>query len=182
MNVIFLTHDSIIDGRADARLCLRCGAGAALRLLARLDYRLIVLCHADANAVRARDVTTRAHASADRLRDLLFREQLELSGYYAGVELRADDDDDEDVSDVDEAAPALLLRAAREHGVALAPSWVVGSTLRAVEAGNRAGCRSVLIDDGHERSWRLGSQRVPSGIAPDLYAAAVLIAHARAIA
>jgi D-glycero-D-manno-heptose 1,7-bisphosphate phosphatase len=166
MNAVFLAHDSVIEHHAGARLCLRCGAGAALRLLARLDYRLFVLCHAAASPrARAGD----AQAGVDRLGDLLFREHLELSGYYSS----ATDD---------AAAPALLLRAAQEHGVALAPSWTVGSTLRSVEAGNRAGCRSVLIDDGHERSWRLGSHRVPSAIAPDLYAAAVLIADARPVA
>lgn len=200
MNAIFLSHDSVIEVNGNARLCLRCGAGSALRMLARLDYRLFVLCHARV-PLRARDLGTHAHAGADRLGDLLFREHLELSGYYCSTAHDADADGDggggggggggnggggdsargkqaSRSGDETVAAAGMLLRAAREHGVALATSWIIGSTLGAVEAGNRAGCRSVLIDDGHEGSWRLGSHRVPSGIAPDLYAAAVLIAHA----
>jgi hypothetical protein len=45
-----------------------------------------------------------------------------------------------------------------------------------VEAGNRAGCRTILIDNGNETEWRLGPRRVPTRMAPDLYTAAVLIA------
>jgi hypothetical protein len=33
-----------------------------------------------------------------------------------------------------------------------------------------------LIDNGNETEWRLGPRRVPTRMAPDLYAAAVLIA------
>lgn len=47
-------------------------------------------------------------------------------------------------------APGLLLRAAAEWGIALARSWLIGDILADVEAGNRAGCRTVLIDLGTE--------------------------------
>lgn len=42
-------------------------------------------------------------------------------------------------------APGLLLRAAAEHGIDLARSWMVGDQPSDVEAGRRAGCRTVLI-------------------------------------
>lgn len=41
--------------------------------------------------------------------------------------------------------PGLLLTAAREHGVALNASWMVGDSEADVEAGRRAGCRTVRI-------------------------------------
>ena len=47
-------------------------------------------------------------------------------------------------------APGLLVRAARRHGIDLARSWMVGHTLDDVEAGHRAGCRTVLLADGDE--------------------------------
>lgn len=52
---------------------------------------------------------------------------------------------------------------------------MIGARLDDVEAGNRAGCRTVLIDNGIETAWRLGRRRVPTRIAPDLYGAALLI-------
>lgn len=47
-------------------------------------------------------------------------------------------------------APGLLLQAAREHGVQLADSWLVGDSETDIEAGKRAGCRTARILAGSE--------------------------------
>jgi histidinol-phosphate phosphatase family protein len=41
--------------------------------------------------------------------------------------------------------PGMLLAAARRHRLDLARSWMVGDNERDVEAGRRAGCRTVLV-------------------------------------
>lgn len=71
--------------------------------------------------------------------------------------------------------PGLLLRAARELGIELGRSWMVGDILDDVEAGRRAGCRSILVDTGGETEWVLTPARAPHGIAGDLAEAAVRI-------
>jgi len=48
--------------------------------------------------------------------------------------------------------PGMLIRAASDLDLDLARSWFVGDILDDVEAGNRAGCRTVLVDLGTERS------------------------------
>jgi histidinol-phosphate phosphatase family protein len=79
--------------------------------------------------------------------------------------------------------PGMLLQAAREHGIDLARSWMVGDILHDVEAGRRAGCRTVLIDNGNETEWKMNELRKPDLVAPDLYVAAQLIsAHERRLA
>lgn len=72
-------------------------------------------------------------------------------------------------------APGLLLQAADEHGIALACSWMVGDILDDVEAGQRAGCRTVLLAPGGETEWRQGQYRTPHLRAADLREAAQLI-------
>ena len=72
--------------------------------------------------------------------------------------------------------PGMLVRAARDNQIDLAASWILGDLLNDVEAGNRAGCRSILVDSGSETEWRLGNYRLPTRVAPDIYAAAVMIA------
>lgn len=57
--------------------------------------------------------------------------------------------------------PGLLLRAAAELHIDLSRSWMVGDILNDVEAGNRAGCRTVLIDNGNETEWETGPNREP---------------------
>jgi D-glycero-D-manno-heptose 1,7-bisphosphate phosphatase len=72
--------------------------------------------------------------------------------------------------------PGMLYRAASEHAIDLSQSWMIGDILNDVEAGRRAGCRTVLIDNGNETEWRLSSLRTPHLMAPDLYSAAAMIA------
>jgi histidinol-phosphate phosphatase family protein len=72
-------------------------------------------------------------------------------------------------------SPGLLLRAADERGLLLASSWFIGDILDDVEAGNRAGCKTLLIDNGNETQWVRGNSRTPTLIAPDLNAASKAI-------
>lgn len=72
-------------------------------------------------------------------------------------------------------APGLLELAARMHGLDLAHSWTVGDTLDDVEAGRRAGCRTVLLDAGHGTQGRAGPLRTPDGRAADLHGSAMFI-------
>jgi len=71
--------------------------------------------------------------------------------------------------------PGMLQRAAIEHGVELDRSWMIGDILDDVEAGMRAGCRTVLIDNGNETDWTLSTLRTPNVFAPNLYSAATQI-------
>jgi histidinol-phosphate phosphatase family protein len=74
--------------------------------------------------------------------------------------------------------PGMLLRAAREHGVVLADSWFIGDILDDIEAGRRAGCRTILIDNGNETVWRGGALREPHVVASDMFRAALSIRDA----
>jgi D-glycero-D-manno-heptose 1,7-bisphosphate phosphatase len=46
-------------------------------------------------------------------------------------------------------APGMLLSGAREFAVDLAASYMVGDRWKDVEAGQRAGCRTIFIDNGY---------------------------------
>jgi histidinol-phosphate phosphatase family protein len=45
-------------------------------------------------------------------------------------------------------APGMLLKAARENGIKLESSWMVGDSEVDIQAGRRAGCRTVRIGEG----------------------------------
>jgi len=62
-------------------------------------------------------------------------------------------------------APGLVRRAARHLHADLARSWFVGDVLDDVEAGRRAGCRTVLLDSGGETEWAWSSAREPHVVA-----------------
>lgn len=50
--------------------------------------------------------------------------------------------------------PGMLLHAARELGIDLAQSWMVGDRWRDVDCGHAAGCRTVFIDHGYAEALR----------------------------
>ena len=51
-------------------------------------------------------------------------------------------------------APGMLLRAARELGINLRESWMVGDRWRDIDCGAAAGCRTVFIDLAHDEALR----------------------------
>jgi D-glycero-D-manno-heptose 1,7-bisphosphate phosphatase len=66
--------------------------------------------------------------------------------------------------------PGLLFRAARDFGIDLASSFMVGDRWRDMEAGARAGCRTFFIDEGYKErqpatcDFRVGSLHEAAGI------------------
>jgi D-glycero-D-manno-heptose 1,7-bisphosphate phosphatase len=56
-------------------------------------------------------------------------------------------------------APGMLLAAARELGVDLAGSWMIGDTDSDVEAGAAAGCRTALVENPASAHKRDGAAR-----------------------
>jgi len=43
--------------------------------------------------------------------------------------------------------PGMLLAAAEKHNLDLSASWMVGDQERDIEAGRRAGCRTILVEE-----------------------------------
>ncbi len=71
----------------------------------------------------------------------------------------------------------MLLQAAADFKIDLTRSWMIGDILNDVEAGHRAGCRTILINNGNETDWKYSPDRRPSVIVPTLQQAAETIIH-----
>lgn len=72
-------------------------------------------------------------------------------------------------------SPGLIEDACREHDLDPLRSWMIGAGTDDVEAGRRAGCRTVMIGRGHQSAACENGRRVPQLTAPDLSRAADLI-------
>ncbi len=57
--------------------------------------------------------------------------------------------DDRDACQCRKPAPGLILTAARQHDIDLSKSYLVGDRWRDVEAGQHAGCKTILLDYGY---------------------------------
>jgi len=78
--------------------------------------------------------------------------------------------------------PGMLLSAAEAIGLELGACFLVGDKPLDIEAGARAGCRTVLVQTGYgAEAWRSWSQSFwPDHVAADLRAAVRFILRARA--
>lgn len=65
-------------------------------------------------------------------------------------------------------ASGMLKSAAETHHIDLSLSWMVGDILDDIEAGNMAGCKTALIDNGNETEWKTNAKRVPDIIVSDI--------------
>jgi histidinol-phosphate phosphatase family protein len=75
--------------------------------------------------------------------------------------------------------PGMIEQAAREHDLDLQGSWMIGDILNDIEAGRRAGCRTILVDNGNETEWLRTSLRTPDHTVPGLLEAADIICSSR---
>jgi D-glycero-D-manno-heptose 1,7-bisphosphate phosphatase len=158
-----------------AQVALTSGAVEGLRRLHEAGYLLVVVTN-QSGVARGYHGTSEVLAMGGYLADLLAYEGVPLAGFYFCPHLpdgivpqfaRA--------CECRKPAPGLLLRAAEELDVDLTHSWMVGDILHDIEAGHRAGTRTVLLDNGHETEWEWSALRQPDAAAPDLSAAASII-------
>jgi histidinol-phosphate phosphatase family protein len=146
-----------------------------LKLLAAFDYRLIVVTNQPGLALGRFDLAG-LRTLERALCEKLAAEGIALAGFHFCP--HAPPTDPAFACPCRKPAPGLLFAAAQAQGVDLARSWLVGDILDDVEAGRRAGCRTVLLDVGNETEWRYAPLRVPHQRAPDLFEAARrIVAH-----
>ena len=78
------------------------------------------------------------------------------------------------VCDCRKPLPGLILEAAQDLNIDIRSSWMIGDSLKDVEAGNRAGCRTIFIDNNNETEPLLGELQTPDYTTNDLQSAVKL--------
>lgn len=144
----------------------------ALRLMAECGFIFIVISNQSGVAkgyfseVDLQDV-------ASTLRAMFNEHGIELSGFYCCPH------DPEGVIEGYSIAchcrkpnPGLIVKAAKDFNIKLSGSWMIGDILNDVEAGNRAGCRTIMIDRKNETEWLLNEWRKPDFIVGNMLKAA----------
>jgi D-glycero-D-manno-heptose 1,7-bisphosphate phosphatase len=124
-----------------SELVITSGARAALERLKREGFLLIVITNqpdvARGKAKRADVDNINAQLAA-----MLPLDAIEVCEH-----------DDKEQCECRKPKPGMILRAREKLGVDLAGSFMVGDRWRDIEAGRRAGCRTVLIGDGYGETF-----------------------------
>jgi D,D-heptose 1,7-bisphosphate phosphatase len=157
------------------KITLEPGAADALQLLHKMDYALVVISNQSGIAHGYFEEQAMQHVQ-DRIAALLRWHGVTLDGFFycphhpqGAVSRYAVD------CTCRKPRPGMLLQAAALLNIDLQQSWMIGDILHDVEAGNRAGCRTVLLDNGNETEWVINPYRQPLFITDNLPGAARLI-------
>lgn len=142
------------------------GVPEALIALKALGYKLIVATNqsAVARGIVTEKVLDDIH---ERLKELLARKNAFLDAiYYCPYHPDGVVPQYRKESDSRKPNPGMLQKAAEEMDLDLSQSWCLGNSSRDVEAGRRAGCRTILIDKpSHQKPGGASMPRI--GVAPD---------------
>jgi len=111
---------------------------AALRVVQARGYAAVIVTNQ--KGVATGDIAPEALAAMhQRLQDAVRQ-----AGLRALVDIRVSTAADDAHPDR-KPNPGLLLAAARDHGLDVRRSWMIGDHERDIEAGRRAGCRTVRV-------------------------------------
>jgi D-glycero-D-manno-heptose 1,7-bisphosphate phosphatase len=123
------------------------GSAEAIRRLSEGGH-LVVIVSNQSGVARGRFDEAALSAVHARVEALLRQEGAHLDGAYYCPYLNGPDAVVEAYrrdSDLRKPNPGMLLQAARDLEIDLAQSWMIGDSPSDVEAGQRAGCRTILI-------------------------------------
>jgi histidinol-phosphate phosphatase family protein len=133
-----------------SRMVLAPGSAEGLRLLSKAGYALVVVSNQSGVArgfFREEDLK----GIEKRLKDLCREAGAGLDGfYYCPHHPEGCVTPYAVACTCRKPEPGLLLRAASERGLACRRSWLIGDILNDIEAGRRAGCRTILLNNGNE--------------------------------
>ena len=142
---VFLDRDGVLNRaleragkpyppRTPEELEILPGVPEALALLKARGFLLIVVTNQPdvARGTQRREIVEAIH---QRLREVVPVDDIRIC-YH----------DDDDLCDCRKPKPGLLVSAANDWGIDLAASFMVGDRWRDIEAGQRAGCTTILID------------------------------------
>ena len=161
---IFLDRDGVINKKAPEGDYVKNwdefqflpGVKEAIRKLNEKGFLVIVVSNQRgiAKGVMTEDDLKKIHA---RMKEELRKERAVIDGiYYCPHDI-------EDHCGCRKPEPGMLLKAAREHDIDLDQSWMIGDNESDIEAGKRAGCKTILIGSSPLND-------TSEGIEPDLMA------------
>ena len=180
---LFLDRDGTLvhPGRYPSRpedLHLYDGIGPELRVLQKAGFRLVIITN---QAGIARGYFTEAdlrRMHAHLTSELAFL-GVHLDGiYYCPHHIDGVIPELAIQCDCRKPQPGMLLQAAADLEIDLQNSWFVGDILDDIEAGNRAGCRTILVDLGTEQAPAQPLRR-PNFVARDTLHALRIVATIR---
>ena len=147
IKAVFLDRDGVINRKAPEGEYIRSwdefvflpGVGAAVRRLNDAEYVVIIVTN-QRGIARGKVIPSELDRIHQKLVSELADEGAAIHGiYYCPHDLHEN-------CGCRKPQPGLLSRAVAEFGIDERRSWMIGDSIADVQAGQRAGCRTILVD------------------------------------
>jgi D,D-heptose 1,7-bisphosphate phosphatase len=151
------------------------GVVEAMQELRAIGYKLVVVSNqsAVARGIVTEKVLGEIH---DRLNKLLAEKGISLDGiYYCPYHPDGAIPKYRKESDLRKPNPGMLLTAAEQMHIDLSQSWMIGNSNRDIEAGTRAGCKTILINHPSQNKQHAPYEPNPEYKAVNLREAVIII-------
>ena len=151
---VFLDRDGTINVEKDylhraEDFTFIAGVPDAIRRLREAGFLVVVVTNQSgvARGYYPREAVCRLH---EHLQQELRRHGAAIDGFYVCPHHPTEGVGDYRIDcDCRKGAPGMLLQAARDHAIDLDRSFMVGDKLADIEAGQAAGCSSLLVRTGY---------------------------------
>ncbi len=158
MKAVFLDRDGVINelayypeaGVIDSPLTveqfrLRPHVGKAIKLLNQMAYKVIVISNQPGIAKNHFNLNTLRKMDA-KMKTELRAQGASVDGiYYCPHHPDGENSEYRVICPCRKPEPGLLLQAAKDYGLDLVRCYMVGDSLTDVQAGRKAGCKTILI-------------------------------------
>lgn len=154
------------------------GVVAGLELLQQKDFLKIVISNQPGVALGYHSEEDLIKVNG-RINDLLGQYDLLVDAFYYCPHLPEGDIETFAVAcNCRKPMPGLITKALMDFNIDPSSSWMIGDILNDAEAGKRAGCNTILVDNGGETEWITGEFRKPDYVVKDFFEAATIICKA----
>ncbi len=159
-------------------ITLQQGVTDGLKLLKAAGYVFVIISN-QAGVARGYFTINELEKVKLKMNLLLNKEGIEIEGYYfCPHHIDGKVPEYTRACECRKPKPGMLLQAMQDIHIDAEGSWMIGDILNDAEAGNRAGCRTVVLNNGNETEWIQGGFRTPTYIADSfLNAANFIIDH-----
>jgi D,D-heptose 1,7-bisphosphate phosphatase len=151
------------------------GVPEGLQLLQKAGYIFIVISN-QAGVARGHFQFKQLEKVSTKITELLKASNIKIEAFYYCPHLQSGSVEEYSIDcDCRKPKPGMLLTAANDLEIDLTTSWMIGDILNDCEAGKRAGCQTILINNSNETEWLKGPFREPDFISENFLEAANFI-------
>lgn len=133
----------------------------------KLGYKIILISN-QPNIGLKKQSKENFEGISQKINDYLHKNDISLDGeYYCFHHPFADLEEYREKCDCRKPEPGLLLKASKEHNIDMNNSWFLGDAVTDVQAGNKAGVKTILYANITESDYLHTLEEHLRGIKPD---------------